>query len=550
MKKTDYHPNHSTGSFPHQEMQRGLNRWVGGLRTIIEDPENSPITANISELADLKKDFTDQGVHQTEERFRALIENSTDGILMCSADGTLLYTSPSIDRLFEHETGRLVGAKGLEFVHPDEQESTRLVWADLLRTPGNIARVEVRYRHKDGSWHWMEAVGTNLLHEPSIQAVVVNFRDITERIQGRKALDIQMSYFQQLFENSPAGIAILDEKDIILNANKAFEKIFQYPVEETRGHNIRDLIVSPSYRKEAKELSAAVRNRQVVQKETLRTRKDGSFVHVSIMGYPIIMDNEIIGVFAVYSDATERKRLEEHLREMQKMESIGTLAGGIAHDFNNILLVIIAHVSMLERFRAQPRKFARSVEILKKMTLRAHALVKQLLTFARKSEVIMASVQVNEIMHDMMKLMTETFPKTIMISSQFQKNLPMITGDANQLHQVLLNLCVNARDAMPKGGTIQFVTEIVQGKFLRTTHPNANAKEYVRLGISDTGTGMDAATRARIFEPFFTTKKRGKGTGLGLAVVYGIVENHNGFIDVESDIGRGTTFHIYFPAEQ
>ncbi len=838
MKKTDRQIKHSGGYSPHQEMEQGMNRWVGGLRSIDEAPEDSSITVDIDQMADLKKDFTDQGVHQTEERFRTLIENSTDGILMCSPDGTLLYASPSISRLFDYEIDKLVGVKGLEFVHPDEQESIALLWADLVKTSGKTVRVEVRYPHKDGSWHWMEAVSTNLLHEPSIRAVVVNFRDITERkmadelvhkaerqykelvasiesivweadaktlqfsfvskqaerllgypveqwcdepdfwknhlhpddreeaidaclkgvmeksghdleyrmvasdgqivwlrdlvrvvlengeavklrgimmnitqkkqadllrtslyqiaekegttanildfyaaihaiishlilaknfyiaihdfsadelrfdywvdefdphpqprklgrglteyvlrsgkpllvssgafeelvrkgeieligtppidwigvplkaadkvlgvivaqsytesvryglrekevltfvaqhissalarIQGRKALDLQISYFKQLFENSPAGIVILDGKNIIVNANKAFEKIFQYSVEEIRGQDIRDFIVPQSYREEADEIRTAA-HRRVSQKETLRKRKNGSLVHVSIMGYPIIMDNEIVGVFEIYFDVTERKRLEEHLREAQKMESIGTLTGGIAHDFNNILQVIYAHVAMLKQFHDHPRKFARSVAILKMMTLRARALVKQLLTFARKSEVTMESVQVNEIMHDFMKLMAETFPKTIVISSQLQQNLSMITGDANQLHQALLNLCVNARDAMPKGGTIYLVTEIVQGKLLRTTYPNANSIEYVHLGISDTGIGMDKATRVRIFEPFFTTKKRDKGTGLGLAVVYGIVKNHNGFIDVESDIGRGTTFHIYFPAQQ
>ncbi|MBI1805851.1 MAG: PAS domain S-box protein [Ignavibacteria bacterium] len=369
------------------------------------------------------------------------------------------------------------------------------------------------------------------------------------RIKAREALDLQRAYFQQLFENSPAGIVMLDDHDIVLNANIAFENIFQYSIDELRGRNVKDWIVPESHLEESRELTTATYRRQVVQKETVRKRKDGSLVNVSITAYPIIIEDNLVGVYGMYVDITGRKKLEEHLREAQKMESLGTLAGGIAHDFNNILAIILGHASMVEKKQREPGRLMQSVEAINKATQRGTGLVKQLLTFARKSEVLLESVQLNEIVNEIVKLMAETFPKTITVSAQLEKNLPSIIGDANQIHQVLLNLCVNARDAMPRGGTMHLTTELVDGTLVSANFPKASAMEYVRVSVSDTGLGMDNTTRSRIFEPFFTTKERGKGTGLGLAVVYGIIENHRGFIEVESKVGEGTAFHFYLPIQ-
>jgi two-component system cell cycle sensor histidine kinase/response regulator CckA len=244
------------------------------------------------------------------------------------------------------------------------------------------------------------------------------------------------------------------------------------------------------------------------------------------------------------------KQLEQQLIQAQKLESLGTLAGGIAHDFNNILGIIMGHSSMLERVRSDPAKFSQSVDAITKATLRGASLVKQLLTFAGQTDAVLGSMRINDIVTELKKLLQETFPKTITIATSLEKNQPWIVGDPNQIHQVLLNLCINARDAMPKGGTLSISTGTVEGASLKSKFPKATATRYVVMRVSDTGIGMDETTRHRIFEPFFTTKGPGKGTGLGLALVFGIVENHEGLVNVESQLGVGTTFTVCLPVEE
>ncbi|MBI2429033.1 MAG: response regulator [Ignavibacteriales bacterium] len=245
-----------------------------------------------------------------------------------------------------------------------------------------------------------------------------------------------------------------------------------------------------------------------------------------------------------------RKSLEEQLFHAQRMESIGTLAGGIAHDFNNILGIIMGHASLLEKIRTDPIKFSDSTQVILQATRRGAMLVRQLLTFARKNEVVVETVHINDVVTEVVKLLKGTFSKSITLTAVKENDLPTIAGDATQIQQILLNLCVNARDAMPNGGTLTITTEKIHGNRLRNTFLKAMDTDYVRIKVSDTGTGMSAETRKRIFEPFYTTKDPGKGTGLGLAVTFGIVEIHNGFIDVESELGKGTTFSIYFPGSQ
>lgn len=242
------------------------------------------------------------------------------------------------------------------------------------------------------------------------------------------------------------------------------------------------------------------------------------------------------------------------LRQIQKMESLGTLAGGVAHDFNNILGIILGHITFLEAGRENPALVTNSIEAITKATQRGAALVRQILTFARKTDVALAPLSVNAAVDEIARMLRETFPKNIDIVLELAPDLPTVTMDHTQLHQALLNLCVNARDAivnpsMPtsRKGKITIATCPGDGTTLRLKYPDAAAEQYIGIKVSDTGPGMDERTRQRVFEPFFTTKEKGKGTGLGLAVVYGVVQGHRGLIDVETKIGAGTTFTLWFP---
>jgi signal transduction histidine kinase/ActR/RegA family two-component response regulator len=245
---------------------------------------------------------------------------------------------------------------------------------------------------------------------------------------------------------------------------------------------------------------------------------------------------------ALLEDIEEQKRLEEQLRQAQKLESIGTLAAGVAHDFNNVLNIIKGYASLL----ADRSDTAESVRIIDEAVERGASTVRQLLILSRKSEAALVPTSLNDLVAELARLVVQTFPKTIDIELEFGDGLSPTLADANQIRQVLLNLSLNARDAMPGGGRLAFRTKIAEAA--RPDSGGAAKQTYFVIEVADTGKGMDESVRRRIFEPFFTTKQTGEGTGLGLAIAYGVVQNHGGFIDVESRVGKGTTFRIYLPA--
>ncbi|GBF38770.1 ATP-binding response regulator [Leptospira johnsonii] len=291
-------------------------------------------------------------------------------------------------------------------------------------------------------------------------------------------------------------------------------------------------------------------------------RPDGEIRWIRDKAFPVKNEKgETIRVAGVAEDITENKlkeaqlkevekkraELEEQLIQAQKLESLGTLASGIAHDFNNILSIIMGHTSVIEISRNNPEKFSQHISALHLATQRGASLVRQLLTFARKTEFNLEPTQINDIILEISKLISQTFPKNIRLFTDFQENLPLLQVDANQIHQVLLNLCVNARDAMQDGGVLNMETFLTNAENLKIGYSKSLAEKYVILRISDSGSGMSEKTKQRIFEPFFTTKDVGKGTGLGLALAYSVIENHKGWMEVESELGKGTTFLVYLP---
>jgi two-component system cell cycle sensor histidine kinase/response regulator CckA len=384
--------------------------------------------------------------------------------------------------------------------------------------------------------------------------------EIRERNRMESALRESEEKYRTLFEQSKDVIFFSTPEGQFLDINPAGVELFGYSSkEELMQIDItRDLFCKPADRERYQQ--ALMNEGYVKDYELTLHRKDGQVVTV-LESTNIVRDAEerIIAYRGIIRDITEKKQLEQQLIQSQKMESIGTLAGGIAHDFNNILAIVLGYASRLKKGifpegQSQPSdghaKLTQSIDEITKAVKRGARLVQQLLTFARKSDVLFEPVNVNSTAEELIKMLTETFPKTIAFSLKQDSKIPLIVADASQLHQALLNLCVNARDAMPNGGTLTIMTNTVSNREVRQKFPEASADRYISISVADTGLGMDETTRIRIFEPFFTTKELGKGTGLGLAVVYGIVKNHNGFIDVESEIGKSTTFTLYLPVAQ
>jgi two-component system, cell cycle sensor histidine kinase and response regulator CckA len=335
----------------------------------------------------------------------------------------------------------------------------------------------------------------------------------------------------------------------ILTCNPAFARIFGFDsAEEAQTANFLSLLRS---RKESTEVLELVRDGESTEPHELEMRqRDGGAVYV-IARFVGKFDEagELIQLEGHLFNDTKRKRLEQQLMQAQKMEGLGTLAGGIAHDFNNILAIILGYTARLDAWRTNPEQITPAVKIIKEAVERGAALVQQLLTSARQTEARFASLDLNALVRDLEQMLCATFPKMINFETRLQSNLPLITADRSQIHQVLLNLCVNARDAMPHGGTIGLETMLATGEEVGEFFTGADNASYACVRVRDSGEGMSRQVRAHIFEPFYSTKERGKGTGLGLSVVYGVVNNHRGFVHVDSEPGAGATFDVYLPVE-
>lgn len=428
----------------------------------------------------------------------------------------------------------------------------------------NSASAEIRTATLNGGWHG-ELVNrrkdgaelpielwTSVVREPNGAplAMVGVARDISQRKASEEALHKSEIRYRGFFDDDLTADFVCSPDGDILECNPAFIRLFEFASpEHAKSTTARKLFPSNTAWLE------------FVAKLTRERRLDYHEIELrSLKQKPIYAVENIIGTFdergnlseikGYIFDDTRRRKLEQQLLQSQKLESLGTLASGIAHDFNNILGIIMVHSSFLTHENLDPPKITRSVDAISNAAQRGATLVKQLLTFARKSESLIEPIQAKYVVREIVPLVKETFPKTITVASTVPNDLPLIAADPNQLHQVLINLCVNARDAMTGGGSLTITAGTVSGEQLLSSFPQAKPGAYLELKVADTGIGMDDATRQRIFDPFFTTKEVGKGTGLGLAMVYGIVESHGGFIDVRSELGHGTTFRIYLPVAE
>ncbi len=404
-------------------------------------------------------------------------------------------------------------------------------------------RFDTNVRTKQGKDVIINFSFSPVIGEEQIDGFVGIGRDITERKQQEK----QLRLLAKALETTSEMVWITDSSNRIVYINHALEESFGYTLDDIH-HRHPIAFFSPTQQDRILFELASKKTNQGWSGELTCRRKDGT-EFPALLSTSLIESEEksIIGYVGVARDIREYKEIQEQLRQAQKLESVGTLAGGIAHDFNNILAIIMSYDSILARGKYTQEGLQESIRMIRSAVDRGASIVRQLLTVARKSPVEYGPVSINNLILEMVNLLKETFPKVITISARMDTKIPEFVADQSQIEQVILNLCVNARDAMPKGGNLTVSTYLTRGDKLKKRFPEAAHKEYVQISVTDTGTGIEEDIREKIFEPFYTTKDIGKGTGLGLSVVYGVIQSHKGFIDLESEPGKGTTFHVYLP---
>jgi PAS domain S-box-containing protein len=494
------------------------------------------------------------------------LETLPDAVVAVDRDGTIIQVNSQAQELFGYLRDELIGQK-VEVLVPESYRSQhhhhRQNFAAAPKTRRMGADLDLYGRRRNGSQFPVE-ISLSPVSTENGTFVLSAIRDISDRKRIAEELrraneELHRRTAEQLGEYRSRLASIIDSSDdaiigkdldgIITSWNKGAERIYGYTPEEAVGKHVSFLVPSERPDEIPRILQKIAQGETIQHYESARVTKDGRRLDVSISVSPLRdAKGDIVGASAIARDITAQKRAESQLRQSQKLEAIGRLAGGVAHDFNNVLAIVNACAEFL-RDRIDPAAEPSSyIENIKQATERGAALTRQLLAFSRTHEIQPRVLDLNERLKDIGKLLRPLMGDDVEILIVSKSPAAVVEADPGQLDQVVVNLAVNARDAMPHGG--KFILETRAARFdeaFAEQHQDMAAGKYVVLAVSDTGNGMDEATVSRIFEPFFTTKEVGKGTGLGLATVYGIVKQSAGHILVYSELGHGTTFKIYLP---
>jgi PAS domain S-box-containing protein len=488
----------------------------------------------------------EMGLRRSEERFKFIARATQDMVWDWDLATNEVWHSDNFDTLFgklPEDTGT-----GIEFclqrVHPQDRDrvlagiraaidSGQETWLEeyrYVRADGPVANVFARaYIIRDAEGKALRVIGATM--------------DITKRKQADERIREQAA----LLDRAQEAISLNDMSQQILYWNKGAERLYGWTRAEALGKNVNDLLFQGDLSAPHEALRHLIRQGEW-QGELHQATKTGRKLVIESR-WTLLRDdqNEPKSILVINSDITERKRLEAEYLRTQRVETIGALAGGIAHDLNNALAPVLMGINLLRREPLSPET-ARMLELMDKSALRGSDMVKQILSFSRGVGGQLTAVNVGNLVEEMVRLAEKTFPRSIKILTVLPEDVARVRGNATQLHQVLLNLCVNARDAMPEGGTLTIETAnaVLDNKSLPPGR-GLNAGAYVILKVSDTGHGIAPELLDKIFEPFFSTKELNRGTGLGLSTAVGIVKTHGGFLDVASGVGTGSTFKVCLP---
>ncbi|HEV8483681.1 MAG TPA: PAS domain S-box protein [Blastocatellia bacterium] len=489
-----------------------------------------------------------RGSGDKQAQMDGIIASAMDAIITANSDQRIILFNAAAEQMFRCSADEAIGQKLEKFIPERFRDAHQQHVRDFGRT--NVTR---RRMGALGAISGLRSDGEEFPIEASIshfevegqKLFTVIIRDITERKQAEQRLREQAA----LLDHAHDGIMVRDLQNIIIFWNEGAERIYGWKASETVGENVRHLL----YRGGSPEFEEAHRillERGEWNGELHHYAKDGKKI-IAESRWTLVRDESgrPKSIFAINTDVTEKKKLESQFLRAQRMESIGTLAGGIAHDLNNLLSPIVMAIRML-KLKLPAKEDQRMLLVLQSSAERAGELIRQVLSFARGVEGKRVLLQSKHLINDIIRTLRDTLPKSIEIEFSTTEDLWPVVGDPTQLHQVLMNLCVNARDAMPHGGKLTIEADNI---YLDENYAGMNVEarpgRYVLIGVQDTGSGIPTGTIERIFEPFFTTKEVGKGTGLGLSTALAIVKSHAGFINVYSE-GRGTQFKVYVPAAE
>jgi PAS domain S-box-containing protein len=490
---------------------------------------------------------TEQALRESEERYRTLVESSPAGILIFQGD-RFVYVNPALASLVGYSQDELcrLDLKGIgELIHPDDR-STWLarVHARLGGEPAP-SRYEVRLLSRSGAVRWVELTSNRIDYQsaPALQATVT---DVSERKYAEEELAERERYFRSLIESASDTIVVLSPDTTVRYVSPAIEQLTGYSPEEFEGMPPSSLAPMEDIPRIRETLEEVFSNPEHTLSIGGRIgHRDGTWREVEAAARALVEGDHVTGIVIAMRDVSDRAELEKQLVRAQKMEAVGRLAGGVAHDFNNMITVIMSQATLVQR---KPELAERSVREIQSAAERAAALVKQLLAFSRRQVVRPTVFRVAEVVRDLGPILEKALGEHIDFDCDVQDETACVLADRGQVEQVLVNLAVNARDAMPEGGTVQVIASrrrLAEG----TVNERANLApgDYAAISVVDDGLGMTPEVKERLFDPFFTTKESGKGTGLGLATCYGIVTRFEGDIEVYSEYGRGTRVVVLLP---
>jgi PAS domain S-box-containing protein len=493
---------------------------------------------------------SEEVLRENERRQAKILDAIPDMIYELDLTGKMLFANKFAREVIGVSENDPIDFNLTELLDDAGVKEAAKITKQLMNGEQNLPPSIYKIRRADGKTIPIEARG-RLLHTVNGQKTILGVaRDISERYQAEKLLCESEEKYRTLFEESRDVIYITTPEGNLIDINPAGVKSFGYQSkEELLKINVtRDLYANAADR--ARFQQAIARDGFVKDYEIVLKRKDNRRINMLVTAN-LVRDEQgkIISYRGMMRDITERKQLEQQLFQAQKLESIGTLAGGIAHDFNNILGGILGYASFMKTKIEQDHPFYNYIDTIEKSAVRASELTAKLLAFARGGKYDVKPIDINRIIDETLQIIGRTMDKSIEIELHRDASLPTVEGDGGQIQQILMNLCLNARDAMPAGGKLIIETRLsVLDSDYVNRHLGAKMGPHVTIYVTDTGIGMNEETKQRIFEPFFTTKEKGKGTGLGLSMVYAVAKNHGGFVSVYSEPGMGSTFKVYLPA--